>query len=152
MSLVGPNGQPISGHVSSIPYEVCGIQIRCPDTPESLLKKALAGAQQMMGQAAAQAAFARAQSHMVAQAEGQAAAASVQNPFQLEPCALSMFMLMSRVIEHQDQTISALAKRLDALDGADSKDILKKPWSKASVFEAKDNSSNPQSDDAKTEN
>ncbi len=129
MSIVGPDGQtPVFSDVEMMNYSVGGMAIKSADAPEVMFRKALAGAQQMMGQQAAAMAFERTKSHVVAQTEGQQAASQLTNPFQLEPCALGVFMLMSREIEHRDKIIVAFAERLDKLDGQRSEDLLKNPW------------------------
>lgn len=126
--IVGADGQKISSKEEEINYEVGGVRICVPKTPKDMLEIALNGAQQIVGQQAGQAALERTKSHVAAQAEAQVAASKVGNPFQLEPGALALFMLMSREIEHRDRVIADLARRLDALDGKDSNELLKKPW------------------------
>jgi len=129
MPIVGPDGQtPVSSEAEQYTYKVGGIHIASGDTPEMMLQKALMGAQQMVAQQVGAMSLQRTGSHVIAQTEAQTAAAKVSNPFQLEPCALGMFMLMAREIEHRDAVISALATRLDALDGKSSEELLKKPW------------------------
>lgn len=136
MSLVGLDGQKIAStdaEAEAVAYEVGGICIDAVDTPETTLQKALEGARQMVGQQVGQMALQRTGSEVVAVTEAQAAASKVTNPFQIEPCALALFMLMAREIEHRDGVMSALAARLDALDGNTSDELLKKSWSKPQV-------------------
>ena len=129
MSIVGPDGQtPISTDAETIKYSAGGIQLDSTDTPESTFQKALAGAQQVIAQQVGAATLQSTGSHTIAQTQAQQAAARVSNPFQIEPCALGVFMLLSREIEHRDRIISALAKRLDKVDGENSDDLLKDPW------------------------
>lgn len=128
MPLVGLDGQEISSEKEPIKYEVGGVIIEIAETPEMVLQKALLGAQQLVAQQVGQMALQKTGSHMVAQTEAQAAASKVNNPFQIEPGAFAIFMLMSREIEHRDRVIEGLSKRLDALDGKSSEDLLKKSW------------------------
>jgi hypothetical protein len=133
MPIVGLDGHEISSEKQNIRYEVGGVRIETPETPEVSLQRALEGAQILVGQQVGQAALNRSGSHVVAQAEAQTAASKVTNPFHLEPGALAVFMLMSREIEHRDRVIEALAKRLDAIDGQDSTELLKKQWAAAQI-------------------
>lgn len=151
MSLVGLDGQEISTEIKTAKYEVGGVQIDAADTPEMMLQKALAGAQQIVGQQVGQMAMQRSGSQVVAQTEAQAAASKVMNPFQLEPAALAIFMLMSREIEHRDRVISALAARLDALDGNGSEELLKKPWPKEPEQSQENDDADSGEEDAKKE-
>lgn len=151
MSLVGPDGQEISSKTNPTTYEVGGIRVDAADTPEMMLQKALAGAQQIVAQQVGQMAMQRSGSQVVAQTEAQAAAGKVVNPFQLEPAALAIFMLMSREIEHRDRVIFELAKRLDALDGNSSEELLKKPWPKEVEQSQESDDADPDEEPDKTE-
>jgi hypothetical protein len=151
MSLVGPDGKtPVSSE--SVEYAAGGVQINSTDTPESLLIKALSGAQQAVAQQAGVVALQRTQSQVVAQAEAQSAALQVTNPFHLEPCALSVFMILAREIGHRNKIIAVLAERLDKLDGQSSEELLKKPWPEPVMptqeNETKENGESKESDDA----
>ena len=129
MSIVGPDGQtPVSSDAEVQTYKVGGVHLASQDTPEAMLHKALLGAREMVAQQAGAMSLQKSGSHVMAQAAAQEAAARLTNPFQIEPCALGLFMLMSREIEHRDKAIAALAERLDKVDGQSSEDLLKKPW------------------------
>jgi hypothetical protein len=90
--------------------------------PDALLTKALAGAQQMIGGQVYAAAMKKTGSPTIAQNEGNTAAAGVQDPFMLEPCAMAVFMYMSREIEYRDKIIEQVNERLVAL-GAEPLDL-----------------------------
>lgn len=146
MSIVGPDGQtPLSSEAKAQAYKVGGVRIDSADTPESMLSKALIGAQQVIAQQVGTMSLQRSGSQIVAQAEAQQAAAKVTNPFQIEPCALGLFMLMAREIEHRDNVIAALAERLDKVDGQNSEELFKKPWDEK---QADENAETKDPDDA----
>jgi hypothetical protein len=126
--IVGPDGHEVSSQAKPIDYEVGGIRIGVAETPESMLQKSLAGAQQLIAQQAYQSTLEKTGSAIVAQTEAQSMASKVANPFHIEPAALAVFMLMAREIEHRDRVIAALASRLDALDGKLSEGLLRKSW------------------------
>jgi len=59
---------------------------------------------------------------VVAQAEGNSAAAGVRDPFMLEPAAMAVFMYVAREIQFRDRVIADMNKRLVAL-GAEPIDL-----------------------------
>lgn len=130
MSLVGPDGKPIDLSKAKIigeeehAYEAGGLRITWPDTPEKALQRSLGGAQQMIAQATGQKVLEKTGSHAAAQQEAVTAAANVKNPFQIEPAASAVFMLLSREIEYRDAVIEMLCEKI----GIDPADLPKKPW------------------------
>lgn len=130
MSLVGPDGKPIDISKAKVigeeehSWEAGGLRITWGDTPEKALQRSLKGAQQMVGQAAGQAALERTGSHSVAQQDAIQAAGSVQNPFQIEPAAAAVFMLLGREIAYRDSLIEFLCSKMEI----DPDDLPNKPW------------------------
>lgn len=121
MSILGADGNAIDTDMLGEPkvYEAGGIRIETPLTPQTALQRALTGAQQgvaqnVMAQAAAQGA-----TQLQAQAAASKAASSIKTPFQVEPCAEAVFMLMTQELAWRDKLISELASRLKEIDGQD---------------------------------
>lgn len=81
---------------------------------EQLSEEALAKAQALGKSIAA--------GEALAQAEAQAAAEGVVDPFEMEPCAMAVFMFLSRELEYRDLVIEQLNDRLISL-GAQPLDV-----------------------------
>jgi len=130
MSLVGPDGKPIDLSKAKVigeeenSYEVGGLRITWADTPEKALGRSLDGAQKMIFQATGQQVLEKTGSHAAAQQEAAVAASNVSNPFQIEPAASAVFMLMSREIAYRDAVIEFLCEKI----GVDPKDLPKRNW------------------------
>lgn len=130
MALIGPDGKPIDTSKAKVigqeehSYEAGGLRITWEDIPEIALQKSLAGAKQMTAQMVGQAALEKTGSHAVAQQEATAAAVSMNNPFQLEPAAAAVFMLLSREVEYRNAVIAFLCEKI----GADPEDLPKRQW------------------------
>jgi len=58
----------------------------------------------------------------IAQAEAIAAAEAVADPFEMEPCAMAVFMFLSRELEYRDLIIAQMNERLVIL-GASPLDV-----------------------------
>ncbi len=117
-TIVGPDGQTPMQSEEAAPtkkFLAGGLSFKTQLVPEMLLDKALKGAKQMVGAQAYQAALERTKSHTIAQTEGQTAAATVGDPFLMEPCAMAVFMYLSREIEYRDLVIEQLNERLESL-------------------------------------
>jgi len=121
--IVGPDGKtPMKSNVPMNSYRAGGLRFEIGLVPDQLLNKALAGAQQMIGGQAYAAAMKKSGSAVVAQNEGNTAAAAVQDPFIMEPCAMAVFMYLSRELEYRDRLIEQLNERLVML-GAEPLDV-----------------------------
>ena len=121
--LVGPDGKtPVQSDMPERRYRAGGLEIKTPGTTSLLLQRAMEGAQQMIGQQVYAAALQRSGSAAVAQQEAQTAVTSIRDPFQLEPCALAVFMYLAREIEHRDRVLSEMNEKLKAL-GAEPVDL-----------------------------
>ena len=121
--ILGPDGKtPVQSDAPVLSYQGGGLRFTTPMIPDALLTKALAGAQQMIGGQVYAAAMKKHGSPTIAQNEGNTAAAGVQDPFTLEPCAMAVFMYMSREIEYRDMIIEQVNERLVSL-GAEPIDM-----------------------------
>jgi hypothetical protein len=123
-NLVGPDGHtPLVAEKMKISYKAGGLRIDIDASlpPDVILTQALGRAQQAIGQQAAAQEMQKSGSQAAAQLAGQAAASGIRDPFTMEPCALAIFMYMSRELEYRDRVIEDMAKRLDALDGGETK-------------------------------
>lgn len=131
--ILGANGEKAAEQAQeqeapNFDYAVGGIEMASPETPETVLQRAVMGAKQIVHQQAGQAAMAQLNDHSIARQAANAAANACNNPFAIEPAALAVFMLMSREIEWRDKVISKFAERLDKLDGESSEELLKRSW------------------------
>ena len=75
-----------------------------------------------VGQQAFSQAMQRTGNAVVAQTEAQTALAGIQDPFAMEPCAMAVFMYLSREVEYRDAVIEQLNERLVGL-GAKPLDV-----------------------------
>jgi hypothetical protein len=125
MSLVDSSGKPIDtdmlGPVKV--YEISGIRMKSPLSPNQMLERALIGAQQGIAQNVGMSVLAQGGSEAQAQAAASKAASEIRSPFQVEPCAEAIFMIVAQEIARRDKLISALSERLHALDGKDLPDL-----------------------------
>jgi hypothetical protein len=121
MSIFGADGKPVDTDMLGEPkvYEIGGIRVETPLTPQTALQRAMVGAQQGIAQNVMMQAAAQGASQAQAQAAASEAAGSIKSPFQVEPCAEAVFMLMTQELAKRDVLISALASRLKELDGKD---------------------------------
>lgn len=100
-------------------YEISGIRLMNPLTPNQMLERALINARQAIAQNAGMSVLAKGGSQVQAQAAASEAAGSIKSPFQVEPCAEAVFMILAQEIAWRDELISELGQRLHALDGKD---------------------------------
>lgn len=99
MSIVGPNGEKIDpsnvqyvGSADVQTYKIGEIQIQTNETPELVLAKALKQVQGLLQQ------------------QGQFAASQSANPFQFEPAALAVFMMLSNEVKDLKNQIEQIKK------------------------------------------
>ncbi len=93
-------------------YKAGGLAFSTPSTPNSNLTSAFVRAKQSMGQRAFMGAKNLDETDAVAQAKAQDAAEAVVDPFEMEPCAMAVFMFLSREVEYRDLVIEQLNERL----------------------------------------
>jgi len=93
-------------------YKAGGLAFNAPSTPNSNLTNAFVRAKQSMGQRAFMGAKNLDETDAVAQAKAQDAAEKVVDPFEMEPCAMAVFMFLSREVEYRDLVIEQLNERL----------------------------------------
>lgn len=121
--IVGPDGKtPVQSDMPERRYRAGGLEIKTPASPSAMLQRAFEGARQMIGQQVYAVTMQKTGSAIAAQQEAQTAAASVQDPFQMEPCALAVFMYLSAEIEHRDRVLAEVNERLKTL-GAEPVDL-----------------------------
>lgn len=121
--LVGPDGKtPIQSDLPTHTYRAGGLRFDAKLTPDMLLTKAVQGAQQAVGQQIYAQVLQKTKSAFTAQTEAQTAASNVRDPFTLEPCAMAVFMYLSRELEYRDKIIEQLNDRLTKL-GAEPLDL-----------------------------
>ncbi len=114
--LVGPDGKtPIQSDAPKLDYRAGGLMFSTPMLPDHLLQKAVNAAQQAVAGSVYNDVFQKTNSAMAAQAEAQSAAASIGDPFTIEPAAMAVFMYLSREIEYRDRIIRDISERLEAL-------------------------------------
>jgi hypothetical protein len=114
--IVGLDGKtPIKSEIPSISYSAGGLKFDAPAKPNDMLTKAIVGAKQAVGQQAFSQAMQRTGNAVVAQTEAQTALAGIQDPFAMEPCAMAVFMYLSREVEYRDAVIEQLNERLVGL-------------------------------------
>jgi hypothetical protein len=80
-----------------------------------MLTKAIVGAKQAIGQRVFTEVMQRTQNTIAAQTEAQTAVAGIADPFTMEPCAMAVFMYLSREVEYRDAVIEQLNERLVGL-------------------------------------
>ncbi len=96
MSIVGPNGKPIDLNQAQLlgddvhDYEIGEVKISSAETPERVLTNAATQAQGFLRQ------------------QGQFAAAQQANPFQFEPAALAVFMMLATEVKRLNAELEAL--------------------------------------------
>lgn len=114
--LVGPDGETlIKGNQPEIEFRAGGLRFSTPLTPDTLLSRAVQGARRMAADQAYQQSMRLEGSAWAAQQAAQVAAASVSDPFILEPAAMAVFMYLSREIEFRDRVLSEINERLTRL-------------------------------------
>lgn len=121
--IVGLDGKtPIKSEAPSINYSAGGLKFDASAKPNDLLTKAIVGAKQSFGQRVFAEVMQRTQSAVAAQTEAQSAVAGIADPFTMEPCAMAVFMYLSREVEYRDAVIEQLNERLVGL-GAEPIDV-----------------------------
>lgn len=115
--LIDHEGKPLVLEAEPNAYTVEGICIRSPSTPQEHLRSALHESQKMVAQSVYLQARRGGADEMVAQSDAATAAAGIKSPFQIEPCAEAVFMLLAKEVAWRDKIILNLAGRLEALDG-----------------------------------
>ena len=96
MSIVGPNGKPIDLSQAQLlgndvhDYEIGEIKISSAETPERVLTQAAEQAKGFLRQ------------------QGQFGAAQQANPFQFEPAALAVFMMLATEVKRLNAEIEEL--------------------------------------------
>lgn len=121
--IVGPDGKtPLKSDAPQIEYHAGGLKLGTPVIPDMLLTDALQRAQQTIGNQIYAQVFEKTGNRAAAQTEAQTAVAGIGDPFTLEPCALAVFMYLSREVEYRDMLIAQLNERLVKL-GADPLDV-----------------------------
>lgn len=122
--ITDKNGNEINSEKKT--YQIDNIVVEFPTDPADLIKKALAVAKMMAGQAAANKAVMEAQqtaqlsglnfdqsmAQATANQAGNEAARDVTFPFEMEPAAGAVFALLSMHIETLQQQIDALQKQV----------------------------------------
>lgn len=96
-------------------YKAGGLAFEAPGTPNGMLTNAFVRAKQSMGQRAFMAAQNEEKGDLISQAAAQTAAEAVVDPFEMEPCAMAVFMFLSREVEYRDLVIEQMNERLVAL-------------------------------------
>lgn len=133
MGLIDPSGKPVdvkSMKAKPRTYKVGNVRVETPETPELTLGNALANAQQAIASQAAAAAMHQGAGHAGAQQAALKAMGQVVSPFQVEPCAQAVFMLLAQEIEWRDQLIDNLNERLrivEATAGYEVGDLPERP-------------------------
>lgn len=114
--ILGPDGKtPVKSDAPLIQYKAAGLRFDTQLSPEDLLNKAINGAQQAIAAQVYQSSMQKSGSAVVARSEANSAAANVTDPFMLEPCAMAVFMYLSREIEYRDLIIEQINKKLQDL-------------------------------------
>lgn len=138
MDLLGPDGKPIDFSKAKVigekeeSYEAGGLLITWGDTPEKALNRSLEMARNLAFQSAGQASLEKTGSHAVANEAAVKAMANTSNPFQFEPGASAVFMLLSREISYRDSLIAFLCEKI----GIDKDELPKPSWPDPKVTEA----------------
>lgn len=118
--IVGPNGK--STHSVTIKYKVGNVVLDTNATPADKLQQALEGARQMAQMQLAAAARQQASAsglHLSAEGiriQAIAEASKIVDPFQMEPCAQAVFMLLATEIAERNAVIEKLKERIDKLE------------------------------------
>jgi hypothetical protein len=123
MSIIDPNGNGInSKEKETNQYKIGSINLETTATPNSKLHEALSGARQMATmqlmmrakQQAAERGIAIPEESLKMQAMVEAS--KIEDPFQMEPCAQAVFMLLANEIESRDGIIRELCGRVERLE------------------------------------
>jgi len=126
--IIGVDGNPLDmAKLSKKPnrYAVGEVQIISTETPNDRLNTALQGARQMAVAQVAQQLMVKGVSQEDAVVRGNAEASKIASPFQMEPAAEAVFMLLSQEISKRDEQISELHRKLEKIQsaiGADPED------------------------------
>lgn len=115
MSIFDPKGNQVTSQKGK-EYKVGPHSIECTSTTTDVLRGALQNSQQAMAQQIYMAAKSQGMDEMNAQARATEAISQISSPFQIEPCAQAVFMLLSQYIEYQQKINDNLANRLAKLD------------------------------------
>lgn len=138
MNLLGPDGKPLDLSKAKVigekeeTYEAGGLLITWADTPEAAMNRSLEMARNLAFQSTGQKVLEKTGSHATAQEEAMKAMANMSNPFQFEPAASAVFMLLSREISYRDSLIAFLCEKM----GIDKDELPKSPWPDPKVTEA----------------
>lgn len=116
MSIFDPKGNQVTSEKGK-EYKVGTHSITTPISTTDLLRSALQNSQQAIAQQTMIAAQANGKDDMEAKAMAMDAIGQVQSPFQFEPCAQAVFMMLSQYVEYQEKVILNLSSRLEKLDG-----------------------------------
>lgn len=122
MSIVGPNGEDFSTDREVENYTVGNISLDTNARPGDKLKQALEGARKMAEMQISMAARQQADAsglHIPAESirvQAMAEASKITDPFQMEPCAQAVFMLLATEISQRDEIIKKLNDRIEKLE------------------------------------
>jgi len=126
MEIVGVDGKKLSAKdfiKKFTTYKVGDLEFKSEDKPEDILMQALQMAQQSIQMQVFHAHKHNNASDEDAKIKAMTAASSCQNPWQLEPCAWALFMMLAQQINEKDQLIEQLATRLEKLDGQKMEEV-----------------------------
>lgn len=124
MSIVDPNGKDLSAtrREESTTYKIDTVSLETSETPNTKLHEALAGARQMATMQLMMQAKQRAAQQGVLipeeslRVQAMAEASKIVDPFQMEPCAQAVFMMLAKEIEARNEIIEKLTGRIETLE------------------------------------
>jgi len=120
--ILGPDGNSSAESLPDKEFKAGGMALKTKFTPDMILEKAKGGARQLAMSHAYESELKRSGSYKAAQDAANIAASSITDPFIMEPCAMAVFMFLSREVEYRDMVIAQLNERLVSL-GAEPIDI-----------------------------
>jgi len=126
MDIIGPDGKKLSAQdfVKEYKvYKVGNVEFKTEDNPTDILKKATVMSQQTIQQQIYFAEMQNGATQEDAKVKAMTAATYHQNPWQMEPCAWAVFMMLAEQVHEKNQVIDQLAARLKKLDGQELEDV-----------------------------